>query len=168
MPRPGGSIQTTSARCKIGPGSCKSCRNSRLALPASVLQDASCHVLAAAGNQAWCATHATTAKLPYRRHSLPASSIRTGPRQHRPIEGQLHEQHVYRRAPRREGIVATPALTSHLGQPLITRRCQLTCLPRLHRAWNRLGSVALNPREIEREYIEAVLLRALLHDSSTC
>ena len=71
-------------------------------------------------------------------------------------------------APRREGVVVTPAFTSHLGQHLLTRLCRATCLPRLHSPWYRLGTVAANARETEREYIEAALPRALRHDSSTC
>ena len=65
-------------------------------------------------------------------------------------------------------VVVTPVLTPYLGQPLLTRRCQITYLHRLHSAWNQLGAVAGNLRETEREYIEAVLLCALRHYSCMC
>ncbi len=73
---------------------------------------------------------------------------------------------VARRGARR--VVVMPALTPYLEQHLLTRRCQLTCLPRLDSAWNRLGSVASNPRETERDILKQSCYAALRHDSCTC
>ena len=65
-------------------------------------------------------------------------------------------------------VVVTPVLTPYLGQPLLTRRSQLTCLPRLDSACNRLGSVAKNLRETERYILKQSYYVALRHDSYTC
>ena len=47
-------------------------------------------------------------------------------------------------------VVVTPALTPYLRQPLLTRLCRATCLPKLHSPWYRLGTVAANARKTER------------------
>ena len=66
-------------------------------------------------------------------------------------------------------VVVTPVLTPYLGQPLLTRRCQITCLPNFTAPESsRRRRVASHLRETESQYIETVLLRALRHDSPKC
>ena len=66
-------------------------------------------------------------------------------------------------------VVVTPALTSYLGQPLLTRRCQITCLPTTSLRLNLLGRrVASHLRETERYILKQSYYVALCHDSYTC
>ena len=73
----------------------------------------------------------------------------------------------YRRALRRGRVLATPTPAPQLGSLCLRDSVPPSAFLDLTAIRNRLGAVAANRRETEREFIEAVLPRALRHDSST-
>ena len=82
--------------------------------------------------------------------------------------GQLYEQHVLpARAAARGRVLATPTPAPQLGSLCLRGSVPPSAFLDLTALRNRLGAVAANRRETERGFIEAVLPRALRHDSST-
>ena len=98
------------------------------------------------------------------------NSIRAGPRQHRPIEGQLHEQHVYRRAPRREArrrdasaYTVFGAASAYAAVSNYVPSYDFTAPES-----SRRRRVASHLRETERYILKQSYYVALRHDSYTC